>query len=182
MEFIEPVADAVEGGATADVVNEESTDSAPIIGGGNSSEAFRAGGVPDLGLDLLAVDEELLSLELNADGRLGVGVELVASEPRQQVRLPHRRVSDHHDFEQVILAPALRLRFDFGGGVARFIFQQPRFLQRKKKKKKKKKFQRPVSSPVADTFGRLNLSENLFFWKEIEHQRLAPSPVADTGR
>lgn len=110
MELIEPSADAVEGGPATDVVDEERTDGATVVGGGDSSEALLASGVPDLGLDLLAIDEQLLRLELDADGRLGVGVELVASEPREQVRLPHRRVADHHDLEQVVLAAAPRLR------------------------------------------------------------------------
>ena len=43
-----------------------------------------AHGVSALGLDLLAVDGDSLLLELDTDGGLGIGVELVAREPRQQ--------------------------------------------------------------------------------------------------
>lgn len=62
-----------------------------------------AGGIPDLRLDALAVEREGARLELHPDGGLGVERELVAREPRQQLRLPHRRVADHHDLEHVVL-------------------------------------------------------------------------------
>ncbi|BAT07231.1 Os09g0281750, partial [Oryza sativa Japonica Group] len=63
---------------------------------------FLAGGVPDLGLDGAGVDVEGSRLELDADGGLGVEVELVAGEPRQQLRLPHRGVADQHHLEHVV--------------------------------------------------------------------------------
>ena len=42
--------------------------------------------------------------KLNADGRLGLQAELVASEPTQQVGLSNARVSNQHYFEEVIIA------------------------------------------------------------------------------
>ena len=102
-ELVEPAKDGVEGGAASDVVDEEGGDGAAVVGGGDGAESLLAGGVPDLSLDLSAVDLHRLSLELDADRGLGVGVELVPREPRQQVRLPNRRVADQHDLEQVLL-------------------------------------------------------------------------------
>lgn len=103
-ELIEPALDAIEGRPTTNVVNDKRTDSAAIVSGSDGPEALLAGGVPDLGLDLLAVDINDLGLELHSNGGLGVLVELVASEPPEQVRLPHRRVPNQHYFEQVLLS------------------------------------------------------------------------------
>ena len=51
-----------------------------------------------------------------------------------------------------------------------------------KKKKKKKNFQRPVVAPVADSFGRLILNENHFFFEKNKYLQPASEPVSDTGR
>lgn len=53
-----------------------------------------SGCIPDLGLDGLGVDLDRSSRELNADGGLGIDVELVARESTQQVGLSDARVSD----------------------------------------------------------------------------------------
>lgn len=103
-ELIEPALDAIEGSPTTNIVNNKRTDSAAIVSGSDGPEALLAGGVPDLGLDLLAVDIDDLGLELHSNGGLGVLVELVASEPPEQVRLPHRRVPNQHYLEQVLLS------------------------------------------------------------------------------
>ena len=109
VEFLEPAADVVEGGAAGDVVDEEGAEGAAVVGGGDGAEALLAGGVPDLGLDVLAVDVHALRLELDADGGLGVEIELVAGVAGQQVALPHRAVPDDHHLEQVLLRLPLRL-------------------------------------------------------------------------
>ncbi len=81
----------------ADVVDEQRTDSAPVVGRRDGAVPLLAGRVPDLGLDGLRVDLDGACRELDADGRLGVEVELVAREPAQQVRLSDARVSDKDD-------------------------------------------------------------------------------------
>ena len=106
-ELLEPAGDTVEGGAAADVVDDKCADGTAVVGGGDGAKPFLAGGVPNLGLDLLAVDLHALSLELDADGGLGVGVELVAGVARQEVGLAHRRVTDYHHLEEVLLALVL---------------------------------------------------------------------------
>jgi hypothetical protein len=63
---------------------------------------FLACGVPDLCLDVAGVDVEGAGLELDSDGGLGVEVELVAGEAREQLRLAHSGVTDEHHLEDVI--------------------------------------------------------------------------------
>ena len=84
VELQEPAADAVKGGAAGDVVDEERAEGAAVVGGGDGAEALLASGVPDLGLDLLAIDVHALRLELHPNGGLGVEVELAARVPGQQ--------------------------------------------------------------------------------------------------
>jgi hypothetical protein len=99
----DPARDVVEGAAAGDVVDEHGAERAAVVGAGDRAVALLAGGVPDLGLDAVARDVDGARLELDADGRLGVQEELVAGEASQQLRLPHRRVADHHDLEHVVL-------------------------------------------------------------------------------
>ncbi|BAT10604.1 Os10g0377450, partial [Oryza sativa Japonica Group] len=69
-----------------------------------------AGGVPDLGLDGLVVDEEGAGLELDADGGLGVDGELVAGEAGEDLGLADGGVPDQHHLEHVVhLLPARHL-------------------------------------------------------------------------
>lgn len=63
---------------------------------------FLAGGVPDLGLDTLVLDDQGAGLELDADCGLGVQAELVTREPRQYLRLTDRRVPYQHHLEHVV--------------------------------------------------------------------------------
>ena len=51
-------------------------------------------GVPDLRLDVPAVDLDALGGELDPDGGLGLERELVAGEAIQEIRLPHAGVAD----------------------------------------------------------------------------------------
>jgi hypothetical protein len=82
--------------------------------GGEGGLPLLAGGVPDLRLNGLVVDHEGARLELDPDGGLGVEAELVAREPRQDLRLAHRRVADQHHLEYVVhLLPARRHRLPF---------------------------------------------------------------------
>lgn len=64
----------------ADIVNEEGTNGAAVVCGGNSTVSLLPSSVPNLCLDSLGVDLDGARGELDTDGRLGVEVELVASE------------------------------------------------------------------------------------------------------
>ena len=53
--------------------------------------------VPNLRLDDLGIVLDAACGKLDTDGRLGVEVELVASEPAQQVGLAHARIANDDD-------------------------------------------------------------------------------------
>ena len=75
-ELLQPPRDVLVGGLLADVVNEQSTDSAAIVGRGDGTVALLAGSVPDLvaGQRLCA---SFLLLRLRSHLRLdGLGVNL----------------------------------------------------------------------------------------------------------
>lgn len=57
------------------------------------------------------LDDEGPRLELDADGGLGIEAELVSGKPRQDLRLPHRRVSDQHHLEDVVNLITARRHF-----------------------------------------------------------------------
>lgn len=98
--FFQPAVDVVVGLVLADIVHEESTNRTAIVRRRDSAVAFLAGGIPNLCLDCLGVDLNRAGCELDTDGRLGVQVELVASESAQQIRLANARVTDKdHCFE-----------------------------------------------------------------------------------
>ncbi|KAF7837094.1 hypothetical protein G2W53_005576 [Senna tora] len=102
LELIEPAADTVEGGPAADIVDDESTDSASVVGRGDGTESLLTSGVPNLGLDFLAVDFQALCLKLNANGCLRVGIELVAGVAGEQVGFADGGIADYDDFEEVL--------------------------------------------------------------------------------
>jgi hypothetical protein len=62
-----------------------------------------SGGVPNLGLDDLAVDLEGAGGELDADGGLGLEAELVLGEAGEEVRLADAGVADEHHLEEVVV-------------------------------------------------------------------------------
>jgi len=64
---------------------------------------FLASGVPNLSLDNLGIDIQTLGGELNSYGRLGLQIELVPREAREQVGLPHAGIADQNQLEKVIV-------------------------------------------------------------------------------
>jgi hypothetical protein len=81
----------------ADIVDEEGTNGATVVGRGDSAIPLLPGCVPNLRLDRLCIDLDAPGRKLDADGRLGVEVELVAGESAQQVGFSDARVSDQYD-------------------------------------------------------------------------------------
>lgn len=71
----------------ANVVDEQRSDGAAIVCRGDGAVSLLAGRVPDLRLDGFGVHLDGPRGELDADGGLGVEVELVAGESAQQVGL-----------------------------------------------------------------------------------------------
>lgn len=82
----------------ADVIDEERPDSAPVVGRCDGAVSLLASRVPNLRLDGLRVDLNRPCGELDADGRLGVKVELVAGESTQKVGFTDARVSDEDHY------------------------------------------------------------------------------------
>ena len=94
--LFQPPRDVLECLVLADVVDEQSSNGAAVVGRGDGSVALLAGRVPDLRLDRLCVDLDAAGCEFDADGGLGVQVELIAGESREKVGLADARVSDQH--------------------------------------------------------------------------------------
>eukprot|EP00538_Stauroneis_constricta_P002615 CAMPEP_0119545592 /NCGR_PEP_ID=MMETSP1352-20130426/296_1 /TAXON_ID=265584 /ORGANISM="Stauroneis constricta, Strain CCMP1120" /LENGTH=265 /DNA_ID=CAMNT_0007590159 /DNA_START=330 /DNA_END=1129 /DNA_ORIENTATION=+ len=91
----DPVADGLEGAAVGDVVDQQDALGAAEVGRGDGAEALLAGRVPDLQLDLGAVDVDVLDLEVDADGCDEGGAEGVVGVTQQQAGLTDAGVSDH---------------------------------------------------------------------------------------
>lgn len=86
-----------------DGVDQEDAHGASVVGGGDGLEALLAGGVPDLELDQLPVELDRADLEVDPDGGDEGRVEGVLGEPDQEATLPHGRVSDHEQLQQVVI-------------------------------------------------------------------------------
>mmetsp|Transcript_40997 Transcript_40997/g.131083 ORF Transcript_40997/g.131083 Transcript_40997/m.131083 type:complete len:213 (+) Transcript_40997:451-1089(+) len=86
-----------------DVVHEQCAHSSPVVRARDRAIPLLPRSVPDLRLDSLPVDLNAPGGELHADGGLGLEAELVAREPREEVRFPDPRVSNQHDLEEVVV-------------------------------------------------------------------------------
>lgn len=84
-QLLQPPCDVLVGLVLADVVDEQRSHGAAVVGRGDGAVALLAGCVPNLRLYSLGVHLDRTGSELDADGRLGVEVELVAGESAQQV-------------------------------------------------------------------------------------------------
>ena len=83
-----------------DVVDEERTDGAAVVGGGDGAVALLARGVPDLGLDGLAVDLDAARGEFDSDGGFAVEVEFVAREAGEEVGFADAGITYQHHLEE----------------------------------------------------------------------------------
>ena len=103
LDFFEPLHEGDECLVARDVVGEEDAVRAAVENAGDGLEAFLAGGVPDLDLDYLPVDSEVVAAELDANGDLVLRLELVVHDPLQEARLAHSRVPNDNQLEQVVV-------------------------------------------------------------------------------
>ena len=83
----------------ADIVDEECANGTAVVGRCNGSIPLLSCGIPDLGLDSLCVNLNRPSSELDTNSGLGVKVEFIPSESREQVRLSDAGVSYEHHLE-----------------------------------------------------------------------------------
>jgi hypothetical protein len=109
-QLVQPPPNVLERALAADVVHDQRPDGAAVVGRRHRAEPLLPRRVPDLCLDLLAVNLHALRLELHPDGGLGVEVEFVPRVPGQQIGLAHGRVPDQHHLEQIVLALVIVVR------------------------------------------------------------------------
>lgn len=93
-QFLQPSVHVLKRHALADIVDEEGADSTAVVGRGDGAITFLASSIPNLCLDCLGVDLNGSGGKLDADGGLGVEVELVTGESTEKVGLSDARVSD----------------------------------------------------------------------------------------
>jgi hypothetical protein len=93
-ELLQPPSDILICLVLANIVDEQRANSAPIVCGGDGAVSLLASCVPNLSLDGFCVHLNGSGSEFDADGRLGVQVELVASESAQKIGFTDARVSD----------------------------------------------------------------------------------------
>ena len=97
-QLLQPPCDVLVRLVLADVVDKQRADSATVVGGCDGAVSLLAGGIPNLRLDGLRIDLDGPRGKLDADGRLGVKVKLVAGETTQKVGFTNARVSDQDDY------------------------------------------------------------------------------------
>lgn len=102
LQFSKPLLDVLECFGLGEVEGNDGSHCSTVVCVGDGPKSFLPGGVPNLVLDTLAVNVGRLGCELNSDGGLGVHVEDIIDEAREQVGLSHPRVADHHDLEEEV--------------------------------------------------------------------------------
>lgn len=93
-QLLQPPRDVLIRLVLADVVDEERAHRATVVRRRDGPVALLPRRVPDLRLDRLGVYLDRPCGEFDADGRLGVKVELIAGEAAQQVGLSDAGVSN----------------------------------------------------------------------------------------
>lgn len=99
-QLLQPSCDVLVGLVLADVVYEQRTDSAPVVGRGDGAVSLLTSSIPNLRLDGLGIDLDGPRSEFNTDRRLGVQVELVSGESTKQIGLSDARVSNQDHCKQ----------------------------------------------------------------------------------
>ena len=95
-------ADIIKAEGIGEVKDEEDALAAPIVGTGNGPEAFLPSGVPDLELDIFAINLYGFESEVDAYSCEVVLGELIVNETHEDGRLADPRVADYDCFVQVI--------------------------------------------------------------------------------
>jgi hypothetical protein len=94
-----PVVDILETEFVTDIINQKDAHRATVIGGGDGSETFLSGGVPDLQLDSLAIQLNRLDLEINTDSGDERRCELIITESKQETTLADTRVANQKQLD-----------------------------------------------------------------------------------
>jgi len=107
LDLRDPVANGLEGPTIGDVVNEQDALRAAEVGRGDGAESLLAGRVPDLELDALAIDLDVLDFEVDADGGDEGRGERVVRVTQEEARFAHAGVSDHEQFDLHVIRGGL---------------------------------------------------------------------------
>ena len=76
-----------------DIIDQQRSQSAFVVGTGDCSEPFLPSRIPDLSLDDLLIHGHLLGIKLNPNGSLWLGIELIVHKPWQEVGLSYTWVA-----------------------------------------------------------------------------------------
>ena len=85
-----------------DVVSDNDSVGTLVVAGGNCLKAFLASGVPNLELDLFAIDFDGLDFEIDTNSGHKVVSEHVISKSNKKRRLAYTRRSDEEHFEEIV--------------------------------------------------------------------------------
>ena len=85
-----------------DIIGDNDSVSSLVVGGGNGLEALLSGGVPNLELNLFAIDLDGLDFEVDANRRHEVIGEHVVRETHKERGLAHARRANEQHFEEVV--------------------------------------------------------------------------------
>jgi hypothetical protein len=103
LDLVHPeLADVVEAEGVGEVEDEEDALAAAVVGAGDGPEPLLPRSVPDLELDVLAINLDGLEAEVHPDGCQVVLGELVLDEAHQDGGLAHARVADDHRLVEVV--------------------------------------------------------------------------------
>lgn len=101
-ELTKPLLHVLEGFCLGEVEGDDGSNCPAVVGVCYGSEALLSCSVPDLVLDAFAINGHSFGRELHPDSGLGVHVEGIIDEAREEVGLADPRIADHYDFEEEV--------------------------------------------------------------------------------
>ena len=103
LNFLKPVHQRHEGLVARDVVSEEYAVGASVEDSCYALETFLTGGVPNLDLDNLIVDRQVVAAELNSNSDLVLLFKFVIHHALHEARLADACVSDNDELEEMVV-------------------------------------------------------------------------------
>jgi hypothetical protein len=95
--FFQPSCDIIISLVFADIVDEQSANSAAVICRSNSPVPLLACCIPNLGFDRLGINLKGPGSEFDTNGGLGIQVELISGKTAQQIRLSNTGITDKNN-------------------------------------------------------------------------------------
>ena len=103
LDFFEPVGEGIESLLARNVVGQEDAVRATVENTGDGLVGLLASSVPNLHFDKFVFETQPVGAELDANGDLVLGLELVVHDPLHEARLAHARVPNNNEFEHVVV-------------------------------------------------------------------------------